>query len=203
MARKRQIWRPVARQPGSGGHAEGHAEANSPSADGDDAPGGGAADNEAVAAVKAIRMQGWSGIQMPRELHIGVYALVNPVWCLKPRLPSPLSGAVLQHHTELVIDCSNSQRRSFWQDMTSKTAYELGKQMINLKCLIHRSPATPAGIDGLADGWHYFATGWCFGNVIAMVVGHALGRQAARDREGPGNTSAEGSLKSLRARSSH
>ncbi|CEM30089.1 unnamed protein product [Vitrella brassicaformis CCMP3155] len=194
MARKRQIWRPVARQQGSGGRAE----AASSSADGDDAADGGAEDSEAAAAVfKAIRMQGWSGISVPRELHIGVYALVNPVWCLKPPLPSPLSGVVLQHHTELVIDSSNTRQRRFWSSMAPQTAYELGQQMVNLKCLVHRIPRTPDGADGVPAGHFVSAFGWCRGIVIALVEGHAAGRQAARDKEGPATGMPEGSLKSL------
>ncbi|CEL99608.1 unnamed protein product [Vitrella brassicaformis CCMP3155] len=176
----------------------GHAEAASSSADGDDAADGGAEDSEAAAAVfKAIRMQGWSGISMPRELHVGVFAFVNPVWCLKPPLPSPLSGVVLQHHTELVIDYSNTRHRRFWSSMAPQTAYELGQQMINLKCLVHRFPQTPDGAEGTEDGHFVRAFGWCRGVVIALVEGHAAGRQAARDKEGPVTGMPEGSLKSL------
>ncbi|CEM03444.1 unnamed protein product [Vitrella brassicaformis CCMP3155] len=142
-------------------------------------------------------MQGWSAIALPRELHVGVFAFVNPVWCLKPPLPSPLSGAVLQYHTELVIDCRSTQERTFWQRMTSQTAYELGKQMINLKCLIHRYPRTPDGAEGLPAGGNYFSPRWCRGTVIGLVEGHVQGRRAARVKEGPGTTMAEGSLKSL------
>ncbi|CEM23432.1 unnamed protein product [Vitrella brassicaformis CCMP3155] len=157
-----------------------------------------AASDEAIAAVfKAIRLQFWSGIALPRELHLGVYAFVTPVWCLKPPLPSPLSGAVLEHYTELVIDSSNTRERIFWSAMTPQTAYELGKQMINLKCLIHRCPQTPDGAEGVSAGRRFVANGWCRGLVIALVEGHVAGRQAAREKERPATTMAEGSLRLL------
>ncbi|CEM23431.1 unnamed protein product [Vitrella brassicaformis CCMP3155] len=156
-----------------------------------------ASPSSTAAVFRAIRLQHWGGIALPRELHVGVYAFVTPVWCLKPPLPSPLSGAVLQHHTELVIDSSNTRQRRFWGSMTPQTAYELGKQMINLKCLIHRFPQTPDGAEGIAAGHHYVANGWCRGLVIALVEGHVAGRQAAREKERPGTTMAVGSLRSL------
>ncbi|CEM03442.1 unnamed protein product [Vitrella brassicaformis CCMP3155] len=174
-------------------------DAPSPVVGGNDAAGS-PTDNTCrgtAAVFEAIRMQGWSAIALPRELHVGVFAFVNPVWCLKPPLPSPLSGAVLQYHTELVIDCRSTQERTFWQRMTSQTAYELGKQMINLKCLIHRYPRTPDGAEGLPAGGNYFSPRWCRGTVIGLVEGHVQGRRAARVKEGPGTTMAEGSLKSL------
>ncbi|CEM21850.1 unnamed protein product [Vitrella brassicaformis CCMP3155] len=156
------------------------------------------ADNEATAAVfRAIRLQGWSGLRLPRELQVGVYAFVNPVWCLKPPLPSPLSGAVLQYHTEVVIDYSNRRQRTFWESMAPQTAYELGKQMINLRCLIHRFPETPDGAQGLRAGQYVPAYGWCLGIVIGLVEGHVKGRQAAREEEGSATTMKEGSLQSL------
>ncbi|CEM21852.1 unnamed protein product [Vitrella brassicaformis CCMP3155] len=154
--------------------------------------------NEATKAIyKAIRLQGWSGLRVPRELHVGLYAFVNPLWCLKPPLPSPLSGIVLQHHTELVIDYTHTRQRTFWETMSPQTAYELGQQMINLKCLIRRFPRTPDGAEGLEAGLHYAAAGWCRGIVVALVEGHVMGRQLARDKEGPLTTMSEGSLKSL------
>ncbi|CEM03447.1 unnamed protein product [Vitrella brassicaformis CCMP3155] len=157
-----------------------------------------AASDEAIAAVfKAIRLQGWSGLPLPRELHVGVYAFVNPVWCLKPPLPSPLSGAVLQHHTELVIDCSNTRQRTFWETMTPQTAYELGKQMINLRCLIRRYPRTPEGAPGVRSGYYVGAYGWCHGIFVALVEGHVAGRRLAREKEWPTTTSVEGSLQSF------
>ncbi|CEM19400.1 unnamed protein product [Vitrella brassicaformis CCMP3155] len=194
MTRKRQIWRPAGRQQGGA-----LAEAASSSADGDCAADGGTEDSEAAAAVfKAIRMQGWFGISVPRELHVDVYAFVNPIWCLKPPLPSPLSGVVLQHHTELVIDYSITRQRRFWSSMAPQTAYELGQQMINLTCLVHRIPRTPDGAEGTEDGYlGHGAFAWCLGVVIALVEGHAAGRQAARDKEGPATGMPEGSLKSL------
>ncbi|CEM10817.1 unnamed protein product [Vitrella brassicaformis CCMP3155] len=184
MVRKRQIWREVDRK-------EGTCSGESPVDGIIDAADGGASDNEAAAAVfKAIRMQGWSAIPMPRELHVGVYASINPIWCLKPPLPSPLTGIILPRHTELVIDCSQTRQRSFWTAMTVQTAYELGQQMVNLKCLIHRYPH---GAQGVPAGHNPFAPGWCLGIVIALVEGHVLGRRLARDKE----SLTEGSLKSL------
>ncbi|CEM02365.1 unnamed protein product [Vitrella brassicaformis CCMP3155] len=155
-----------------------------------------AADNKAMAGVfKAIRMQGWQGIPVPRELQVGLYAFINPVWCLKPPLPSPVSGIVLQHHTGLVIDYSNTCQRNFWEQMTPQTAHELGKQMINLTAVTHRFPCSWASKDDDDDSLsedsdddddddYIDAPLWCFGSVIALIEGHALGQKIARQKQG-------------------
>ncbi|CEM38371.1 unnamed protein product [Vitrella brassicaformis CCMP3155] len=150
---------------------------------------GSTADDEGTASIfRAIRMQGWSGLPMPRELHVGVYAFIHPVWCLKPPLSSLSSAIVLRHHTELVIDSSNPRQRIFWSSMTVRTAYDLGQQMVNLKCLIHRFPCTPE---------NHVAPRWCLGIVIGLLEGHAAGRRSVREKEGLGTAMMEGSLQSL------
>ncbi|CEM12280.1 unnamed protein product [Vitrella brassicaformis CCMP3155] len=193
---------PSAFLPAAGG---GQNDAASGSMGGATTAAGSAADSEAVKAAftvttrifHAIRKQGWHGIPVPRELQIGVYALVNPVWSLPPPLPSPLSEAVLHHHTDLTIDSSDPGQRTSWQQIAPQTAHELGKHLINLKRVRHRFPRTAEGAEGVADGFHTIAQGWCRGTVIALVEGHVVGRRMAREKEGPSTTMSEGSLESL------
>ncbi|CEM35621.1 unnamed protein product [Vitrella brassicaformis CCMP3155] len=91
------------------------------------------------------------------EVYIPVFALANAVWDLPPPLPSPLSSAVVQHHTEVVIDCSEARQRRFWEQLTPQTARDLGRQMINLKSITHRYSRTADGVEGRSPGRFFSA----------------------------------------------